>query len=82
MIYYSKLVKGGLIDMPTLVSLTAANPAKIIGDSSGSITVGQDADMLLFDPNGTVKVENVQSLYDGEELNGEIVMRFKKGEPV
>jgi dihydroorotase-like cyclic amidohydrolase len=59
-----------------MVSLT---PAKMIKKESGLIEVGQAADLVLFDTNGTTRVDNVQSLYKNEELSGKIVSVFIAG---
>ncbi len=71
-IYYTKLVREGMISMSELVKLTVQNPAQSIGFEAGSIEVGQKADLLLFDTQKKKTVKNAQSLYDGEELLGEV----------
>jgi dihydroorotase len=72
-LYYTKLVKSGLISMSDLIKLTVANPARAIGKKAGLIEVGQKANAVLFNPNSTKIVANAQSLYDGEELSGEVL---------
>jgi dihydroorotase len=71
-LYYTKLVKSGLIDMNELIKLTVTNPAKTLGFEAGKIEVGQKADLILFDPHVNRVIENKQSLYDKEELSGEV----------
>ncbi len=78
-LYYTKLVRSGLIDMPALMRLSVTNPAAAIGNSSGLIEPGAVADLIVFDPQAEVMVENVQSLYDGERLEGRVVRRFVRG---
>ncbi|MEA3374574.1 MAG: dihydroorotase [Campylobacterota bacterium] len=78
-LYYSKLVKGGLIDLPTLMKLTAQRTAALIGKEGGMIEAGMDADLILFDPEGRTEIDNPQSLFDKEVLQGAITMRFKQG---
>jgi len=75
-LYYTKLVKSGMISMSELIRLTVANTAKSIGQSAGTIKVGQRANALLFNPNSTKTVQNQQSLYNGEELSGEVLGFF------
>ena len=81
-LYYTKLVKSGLIDMPTLVRLASANPAAAIGKNAGEVKAGQDADLVLFDPGAEAQINNGQSLYDGETLSGRVVTVIKGGEVV
>ncbi len=76
-LYFTKLVKSGLINMKDLIKLTVQNPAKSIAKEAGFIKVGQSVDAVLFDITKTVKVDNLQSLYNGEELIGKITMSFK-----
>ncbi len=71
-LYYTKFVKSGLLSMQELLKLTVTNPAKNIALQAGKIAVGERADLVLFDTTKTYKVKNQQSLYNGEELIGEV----------
>lgn len=71
-LYYTKLVKSGVLSMPELVRLTVANPAKHIALQAGKIEVGARADLILFDTGKTYEVKNQQSLYNSEKLQGDI----------
>ncbi|WP_457749581.1 amidohydrolase family protein [Sulfurimonas sp.] len=71
-IYYTKLVKSGMISMSELIKLTVQNPAKSINIQAGTIEVGQKARCVLFDTNEKKIIHNAQSLYNGEELFGKI----------
>ena len=71
-LYYTKLVKSGMLTMPELVKLTVQNPAKHIGVEAGSLEVGTKADFILFDADKSYVVSNQQSLYNGESLQGEV----------
>ena len=73
-LYYTKLVKSGLIDMNELIKLTVTNPAKTLGFEAGKIEVGQKADLILFNPHAKRAIDNKQSLYDKEELFGEVIL--------
>ncbi len=75
-LYYTKLVQTQMLDMTELLKLTVKNPAKNIGLEAGVIEVGQKVNALLFNPHVKVMVDNKQSLYDGEELSGKVVMSF------
>ncbi len=77
-LYYTKLVKSGLLTMTELVKLTSQNPAKSIGKEAGEIKVGQKVNALLFNPNAKRIVDNEQSLYNSRELSGEIIKIFRE----
>jgi len=76
-LYYSKLVKSGLISMSDLIKLTVANPSKSIGIKAGVIEVGQEVNAVLFYQNARTLVKNSHSLYNNEELSGRVAMSFK-----
>lgn len=75
-VYYTKLVKSGIISMPDIVRLCVQNPSKAIGESAGEIKVGSRANAMLFNPNTTFKMHNKLSLYCGEELYGRVEKIF------
>lgn len=75
-LYYNKLVKSGWIDMQTLIRLTCKNSAESIAKTAGEIKVGQVCEMVVFDPTLTRRIENSNSLYDGEVLSGKVTMAF------
>ena len=75
-LYYTKLVKSGMISMSALLKMCVTNPAKSIGLDKGFIAVGQSSDILLFNPNAKNTLIDTQSLYNGEELYGEVSMNF------
>jgi len=72
-LYYTKLVKSGLLTMSELLKLTVENPVKNIALEAGKIEVGQRVDdLVLFDVTQSYRVKNQQSLYNTEELYGSI----------
>ncbi len=75
-LYYTKLVKTGILSMSELVNLTSKSPAKSIGKDAGEIKVGQKANAFLFNVDSKKSINNAQSLYDLEELFGEIIEVF------
>lgn len=79
-LYYTKLVKTGLIDLCTLSKMVSLTPAKMLKKDAGLIKEGQIADLVIFDTKSVSRVENVQSLYVDEELSGKIVSVFVEGE--
>jgi dihydroorotase len=71
-LYYTKLVKSGLIDLSELIRLAVQNPARSIGQEAGEIGAGQKADLVLFDPKVSFTLKNSHSLYNDETLFGAI----------
>ncbi|WP_333803997.1 amidohydrolase family protein [Sulfurospirillum sp.] len=70
---YTFLVKNDVIDLNELIRICAQNPAKVLGLShKGTIAVGFDADLVLFDPNESYEVTNKHSLYCGNTLHGKV----------
>ncbi len=75
-VYYTKLVKSGIISLQELVSLCVKNPSKAIGQSAGEIKVGERVNAMLFNPDKKVVMDEKLSLYCGEELYGKIEQIF------
>ena len=76
---YTKGVVSGLIDMNRLVEVFATTPAKLFGLSprKGTIAVGSDADIVIFDPNeeSTISARthhmNIDyNMYEGMKVKG------------
>ncbi len=80
----------GKISFPRAVQLCSANPAKIFGCvTKGSLTVGKDADVVVYDPEKTytISVKNMHSDYDhtiweGKTLKGYPVQTYVRGKLV
>lgn len=73
------------------VQLTSTTPTKLFGLflRKGTIAVGSDADIVLFDPNETwtIKVENQHeqvdyTLNEGREVTGRVKKAFLRGSMV
>lgn len=77
----------GKISFSRAVELCSANPARIFGcTQKGSLAVGKDADIVLYDPNKdfTISVNNMHSDYDhtiweGKTLHGYPVQTYVRG---
>ena len=88
--YMLSAANEGKISFSTAVKLCSANPAKIFGcTQKGSLTVGKDADIVLYDPEKdvTLSVNNMHSDYDhtiweGKKLHGYPVQTYVRGELV
>lgn len=80
---YTYLVKNGVLSMEKLMQLCSTNPASIIcKDDRGRIEVGYRADLVIFDGNVSKVVDDKTSLYDGDELFGEVKKVIKCGEVI
>ncbi len=85
--YMLSAANEGKISFPRAVQLCAANPARIFGcERKGSLTVGKDADIVVYDPamTFTVSVSNMHSDYDhtiweGKTLKGYPVQTYVRG---
>ena len=69
-LYYTKLVKSGIISMSQLIELACKNPAQSIGLHRGVIEVGSEVNLLLFNPQESTTLEDSGSLYNNQELSG------------
>ncbi|MDD2789182.1 MAG: amidohydrolase family protein [Sulfurimonas sp.] len=77
-LYYTKLVKTDLISMSEVVKLAAVNTAKSIGLTYGTFEIGSRVNALLFDVSEKTLINNCQSLYNGETLDGKVIMTFQE----
>jgi len=75
-LYYTELVKSGLISMSKLVELTVKNPANAISLEKGTIEVGQVLNAVLFDVKENSVVKSEASLYKGKKLSGKVIQSF------
>ncbi len=87
---FSEGVGKGKISLNKYVELTSTNAAKIFGmfPRKGTIGIGSDADLIIFDPNvkHTISAKthhmNVDySAYEGWELNGKCETVVLRGKP-
>ncbi len=88
---YTHGVKAGRVDMHRFVEVISTNPAKLMGmyPQKGSITVGADADIAIFDPDAT-KVVDPDELatncdwhpFEGKELGGFPTWTLSRGRVV
>ena len=88
---HSNGVLGGKISLEQLVKLTATNPAKLFGlyPRKGTIQVGSDADLVLWDPTEVreIKREDILSkagfsIYEGQKFTGWPQITIRRGEVV
>jgi dihydropyrimidinase len=88
---FSEGVGKGRIDLPKFVALTATNAAKLYGlhPRKGTIAVGSDADLAIWDPDREVTIR--QSMihdamdytpYEGKTIKGWPITTLVRGEVV
>ncbi len=90
-ILFSEDVKKGRIDLQRFVALTVTNHAKFYGlyPKKGTIAVGSDADIALWDPEKKVTISQVglhhgvdYTPYEGFEVTGWPVRTMVRGRTV
>ncbi|MFA9375172.1 MAG: dihydropyrimidinase [Lachnotalea sp.] len=85
--YMLDAANSGKISFEKAVEVCSTNPAKIFGcGSKGSISIGKDADIVLYDKGKdfTISVSNMHSDYDhtiweGKKLHGYPVQTYLRG---
>lgn len=88
---YSKGVHSGRITLGRFVELISTNAAKLFGfyPHKGTIAVGSDGDLVIFDPNlvrtigdSEYKTNSDYSPYEGWQITGWPVVTLRRGEIV
>ena len=88
---YSEGVRRGRITVEQFVAVTSTNPAKLFGlyPRKGTVAVGADADLVLWDPGDTRPIRDADmlsgsgySVYSGWEITGWPRMTIRRGEVV
>lgn len=90
LVFHEGVVKGR-IDLPTFVDLVATRPAQLFGlaPRKGTIAIGADADLVLWDPDATQILTNAgqhhggdYTPYEGREVRGRVVATYLRGASV
>jgi dihydropyrimidinase len=88
---FSEGVGKGRIDLQNFVALTATNAAKLYGlyPRKGTIAVGCDADLVIWDAEKDVTIAQAKlhdamdyTPYEGKKITGWPLTTFLRGEPV
>ena len=88
---YDGGVRQGRLSLNRFVQLNSTTPAKLFGlfPRKGTIAVGSDADIVLFDPeeSWTIKASEHHSrvdysLFEGHEITGRVKKVFLRGEMI
>ncbi|ATE65029.1 dihydroorotase [Rhizorhabdus dicambivorans] len=80
------LVRDGVITLPRLIELLSAAPARLLGLPGGSLMVGAEADLLLFDPEAPWRIDSDHMAsragntpFDGLPVQGKVLRTIKGG---
>jgi len=80
------LVRDGIIDMPRLISLLSSNPARLVGIPGGSLRVGDEADLVMFDAESPWRIDSDRMAsragntpFDGLPVQGRVLKTIKGG---
>lgn len=88
---YDRGVRSGQISLERLVAITATNPAKLFGlyPQKGTLAIGTDADIVVFDPAAPTTVRAASSpskvdysIYEGMRCAGSVRHVFSRGSQV
>lgn len=87
---YTSLVKTGLLSVMDMAEKMSYNPAKVLGlDEKGSVSEGKIADIVIFDPDKTYKIDKntfaskgKNTPFDGYEVTGEVAYTLADGKVV
>ena len=88
---YSEGVGKGRLSLSRFVEVSATNPAKLFGiyPQKGTIAVGSDADIVIFDPNKEVTIRHRDmhsrvdyELYEGFQVTGWPTHTLSRGEVI
>jgi dihydropyrimidinase len=84
-------VREGRITLNRMVELLATNPAKLFGlyPRKGTIAVGSDADLVVFDPERKLTISGAthhsaseQNIFEGTEVTGSPELVLRRGEVI
>jgi dihydropyrimidinase len=89
-VVYAQGVVAGQISVERMVDLVATTPATLFGlPSKGSIEVGKDADLVLFDPRASRTIEQARlhhtsdfTPYEGLTVPGSVRTVLLRGQPI
>ncbi|WP_380877306.1 dihydroorotase [Sphingomonas sp. DBB INV C78] len=80
------LVRDGVIGLPRLFELLSTNPARLLGLPGGTLTIGDEADLILVDPDAPWKIDADRMAakagntpFDGLPVQGKVLRTIKGG---
>ena len=83
---YSELVMPGILTTMQMAEKMSYNPAKVVGIDKGDIQPGKVADVVIFNPNETYKIDKNEfaskgknTPFHGREVTGRVCMTIMDG---
>ena len=80
------LVRDGVIGLPRLIALLSSAPARLLALPGGSLAVGDEADLVLFDPDMPWRIDSDHMAsragntpFDGLPVQGKVLRTIKGG---
>jgi dihydroorotase len=80
------LVRDEVIDLPRLMALLSSVPAQLLGIPGGTLAVGGEADLVLFDPDTPWRIDSDHMAsragntpFDGLPVQGKVLRTIKGG---
>ncbi len=80
------LVRDGLVSLPRLIDLLSTAPARLLGLPGGALSLGAEADLLLFDPDAPWRIDSDHMVsragntpFDGLPVQGKVLRTIKGG---
>lgn len=80
------LVRDGVVTLPRLIALLSAAPATLLGLPGGSLDIGAEADLVLFDPDMPWRIDSDHMAsragntpFDGLPVQGKVIRTIKGG---
>ncbi len=84
-----RLIHNEHMDLPTLWRALSLAPANRLGLSSGRLSVGAPADLVLFDPDApfimdrfNLRSKSKNTPFDGARMQGKVIATYVAGQPV
>ena len=86
---YTELVLGGYLTPMQMAACMSYHPAQIVGIDKGDIQPGKAADVVIFDPEETYRIDKNtfaskgrNTPFDGKEVTGRVKCTICDGEVV
>lgn len=83
------LVRDQVISLPRLIAMLSSTPASLLGLPAGQLTVGGEADLVVFDPDAPWRIDDEKLVghagntpFDGLPVQGKVTATIKGGEIV
>jgi len=80
------LVRNGTVSMSDLIAKMTSNPARLLGLDAGTLSIGAEADVTIFDADATWVVDRERMVskgkntpWHGKEMTGQVTHTVKAG---